>query len=164
MTSKDVKGKTTGVQTEVTLPVNLTFSYDPEDPFAFYMKFNPSRFNEEVQWVGSLDLLRQGVHAPAGLADIQVYPIDKGQIAIRLEAEVGHSTTRVAAKDIKAFISAIDEEESVSSVTIGEAVEITLEQFLEDLGLYPYDNGPSLPPGWCPNCMRVHSGNGCGDA
>lgn len=170
-TTKNMKGKTIGANSKLSISVSLTFSYNPEDPFAFYMKFNPSRFNDEVEWVGSLDVLRQGVHLPAGLADVQVYPVDKGQIEIRLEGNEGlYSTTRVPAADIKAFIDAIDEEESLSSVTIDEAVEMTLEQLLEDLGLYPYDTvpvanlgGPSQPDGWCNACGRVHSGNGCGD-
>ena len=159
-----------GTDGKTEIKIDLSFTYDPDDPFAFRMKYHPTRFNEEVEWVASLDLLREGLTGPAGLADLQVWPEGR-KIAIRIASDIGCSVTRVPAQVIKTFLKEIEEEEDVAAVKVEDVVRLSTEQLLEDLGLYPYDTvpdmsrwrGPSLPDDFCHHCLRVHTDEGCED-
>lgn len=161
---------TTGISGEKT-SVRLTFKYNANDPVAFLMLYRSDRLSGGgVEWIAALSLLVEGLEAPAGLADVQVWPESRRKIAIRLESEVGSSITRVPRMAIESFLKIIKEEEELSNTKSGDVIALAVEEFLGELGLLrnapygvPNPGGPSQPGDMCNVCGRVHSGNGCGD-
>lgn len=163
-------GQVTGTDGLTTITLDLAFRYDQDKPFEFEIVFSATDYNNAVTWVLSLDVLREGIDAPSGLADFQVWP-EGDNIAFRLESEVGAAVVRLSVSSIRSFLQIIEEDEEMSLLSVEEIVELALDDFLIGLGLAPANlsygvpnpGGPSQPEGWCHACGRVHSGTGCGD-
>lgn len=170
MTSYVTPARVTGIDGRTVIDVDLAFRYDQDKPFEFEVIFSATRYNDEVRWVVSLDTLREGVDAPSGLADFQVWP-EGEKLAFRLESEEGSSVTRLDLSSVKSFLQIISEEEEMAVLSTDDKVELAIDDFLIELGLTPANlsfgvpnpGGPSQPQGFCNICGRVHSGNGCGD-
>ena len=60
-----------------SLPVRAGLDYDVEDPYAVTVSFHtgsPTTGGDVVQWTFARQLLSDGVTAPAGEGDVQVWP------------------------------------------------------------------------------------------
>ena len=64
----------------VPLPVRAGLRYDVLDPYAVQVSFHtgPSGEGEVVEWTFARSLLTDGVAAPAGDGDVQVWPSTSG--------------------------------------------------------------------------------------
>ncbi|MGN6252471.1 MAG: SsgA family sporulation/cell division regulator [Marmoricola sp.] len=80
--------------------------YRAEDPYAVSMDFRSSRGT--VTWTFGRDLLAQGLHEPAGLGDVHVWPTidDRGRpvVAIALKAPTGAVTVTAPRKPVASFV------------------------------------------------------------
>jgi hypothetical protein len=58
-----------------TLPVRASLRYDPDDPYAVHMLFRAEYARgEPVGWSFARELLMTGLHEPAGIGDVRVWP------------------------------------------------------------------------------------------
>ncbi|MFI9219359.1 SsgA family sporulation/cell division regulator [Streptomyces werraensis] len=96
----------------VTVPVTLAFRYSAADPYAVRMVVETS-VTRPVHWVFARDLLAEGLSRPAGLADVQVWPVPRrarrlgagrGAVRIRVSSPGGTTTLSVKAACLRAFL------------------------------------------------------------
>lgn len=80
--------------------------YRSSDPYAVAIDFRSSRGT--VTWTFGRDLLTQGLHEPAGLGDVHVWPtIDRAGrpvVAIALKAPTGAVTVTAPRKAVASFV------------------------------------------------------------
>ncbi|MEV5970043.1 SsgA family sporulation/cell division regulator [Streptomyces sp. NPDC051921] len=80
--------RTTGrrVYADLEFPIEVTFSYDPDDPWAVLVSFG--QVGGTVDWTLSRELLHAGTRTPCGEGDVQLWPLRvggrKGRLRIRL--------------------------------------------------------------------------------
>lgn len=67
--------------------VRARFEYRTDEPFGVHMTLSLED-GSAVEWVIARELIIQGVHVPAGLADVQLYPISDA-IVIELDSPDG---------------------------------------------------------------------------
>lgn len=58
----------------VPLPVRAGLRYDVLDPYAVQVSFHTGSADEAVEWTFARSLLSEGVSAPSGDGDVQVWP------------------------------------------------------------------------------------------
>ncbi|MFE7961234.1 SsgA family sporulation/cell division regulator [Streptomyces sp. NPDC057413] len=61
------------LSSESSLPVRASLRYDTADPYAVHAAFHTGA-EEAVEWVFARELLTAGLHRPAGIGDIRVWP------------------------------------------------------------------------------------------
>ncbi|MFF5428139.1 MULTISPECIES: SsgA family sporulation/cell division regulator [unclassified Streptomyces] len=80
ITARQVRG-------ESDLPVETTFHYDPDDPWAVRVTFRLS-LGRVVDWTFSRDLLRSGTRVLSGEGDVRLWPLRcggrEGRVRLRL--------------------------------------------------------------------------------
>ncbi|MEU4011413.1 SsgA family sporulation/cell division regulator [Streptomyces pseudogriseolus] len=60
----------------VTVPVSIALRYTVAGPYAVRMVVETG-VTPPVHWVFARDLLTEGLYRPAGLADVQVWPVPR---------------------------------------------------------------------------------------
>ncbi|MEU6880273.1 SsgA family sporulation/cell division regulator [Streptomyces sp. NPDC046712] len=72
---------------EIGLPVEATFHYDPDDPWAVRITFRLP-LSRVVDWTFSRDLLRSGARVLSGEGDVRLWPLRcggrEGRVRMRL--------------------------------------------------------------------------------
>lgn len=89
------------------VPVPATFGYDASAPFAVTAVFHTHE--GDVSWVFARDLLEDGVHAPAGVGDVAVWPSrtrGRPMICISLSSPAGGALLEAEERDVVTFLDA----------------------------------------------------------
>ncbi|MFI8828558.1 SsgA family sporulation/cell division regulator [Streptomyces sp. NPDC053431] len=70
--------RTTGrrVYADLEFPIEVTFSYDPDDPWAVRVSFG--QMDRSVDWTLSRELLHTGIRTSCGEGDVQLWPLRVG--------------------------------------------------------------------------------------
>ncbi|WMX44429.1 SsgA family sporulation/cell division regulator [Streptomyces roseicoloratus] len=81
--------RTTGrrVHADLEFPIEVGFSYDPDDPWAVLVGFG--RGEHAVEWTLSRELLHRGTRTPCGEGDVQFWPLRQGGRDGRLRIRLG---------------------------------------------------------------------------
>ncbi|MFI9077078.1 SsgA family sporulation/cell division regulator [Streptomyces sioyaensis] len=87
------------------IPANLR--YDPADPFAVRLVFPPSASLDgaEVAWTFGRDLLEEGLCAPAGAGDVQIWPYDADAVVMEFHAVGGMAVVQFDAQELRTFLT-----------------------------------------------------------
>lgn len=99
-----------GMRTEDRVPVASSWRYDPADPWAVAVVFTDPRVNdgEVPMWGFARDLLAAGLHRPAGIGDVQLWPaydILTPVTAVRLSSPDGEAVLTVESADVQRFLA-----------------------------------------------------------
>lgn len=92
------------------LPVQADLRYDVTDPYAVQIAFytGPEARGDVVQWTFARQLLSQGVSAPAGEGDVQVWPSASDGlpvVCLSLRSPSGQALFEVPASDLVDFLA-----------------------------------------------------------
>ncbi|MEU1081705.1 SsgA family sporulation/cell division regulator [Streptomyces sp. NPDC005908] len=130
----------------VTVPVIIAFGYTAADPYAVRMVVETG-VTPPARWVFARDLLTEGLSRPAGLADVQVWPVPRrprrlragrGTVRIRVSSPGGTTALTVQAACLQAFL-----DRTLERVAAGaESTEPHLDDALASwLGMERRDDG-----------------------
>ncbi|MFF6778686.1 SsgA family sporulation/cell division regulator [Streptomyces sp. NPDC012637] len=75
------------VHADLEFPIEVAFSYDPDDPWAVLVTFG--RSDHAVDWTLSRELLHRGTRTPCGEGDVQLWPLRQGGRKGRLRIRLG---------------------------------------------------------------------------
>ncbi|MET8505774.1 SsgA family sporulation/cell division regulator [Streptomyces sp. NPDC004787] len=75
------------VNADLEIPIDVTFSYDPGDPWAVRVSF--AHLGLTTDWTLSRELLRTGIRTSCGLGDVQLWPVRRGGRGGRLRIRLG---------------------------------------------------------------------------
>ncbi|MEU3735427.1 SsgA family sporulation/cell division regulator [Streptomyces sp. NPDC033538] len=98
------------LSSESSLPVRASLRYDTADPYAVRTVFYDGA-KETVEWVFARELLTAGLHLPAGIGDVQVWPCrSRGLdvVCIALTSEEGEALLHAPARVLEAFLKRTD--------------------------------------------------------
>ncbi|MFJ3582023.1 SsgA family sporulation/cell division regulator [Streptomyces sp. NPDC090127] len=76
------------VQGGIDLPVDATFDYDPDDPWAVRVTFR-APLGRVVVWTLSRELLRSGARVLSGAGDVRLWPLRGGGREGRVRMRLG---------------------------------------------------------------------------
>ena len=92
-----------------SLPVLADLDYDPADPYAVQVSFHtgsPSS-GDVVQWTFARQLLSDGMSAPAGEGDVQVWPsstVGSSVVCLSLSSPSGRALFEVPLAELAEFL------------------------------------------------------------
>ncbi len=91
------------------LPVRADLRYDVSDPYAVQISFysGPETHSDVVPWTFARQLLSQGVAAPAGEGDVQVWPSassGSALVCLSLSSPSGRALFEVPLADLVQFL------------------------------------------------------------
>ncbi|MBQ0953864.1 SsgA family sporulation/cell division regulator [Streptomyces sp. RK76] len=95
------------LSSESSLPVRASLRYDTADPYAVRAVFHTGD-EDTVEWVFAREVLTAGLHVPAGIGDIQIWPCrSRGLdiVCIALTGEEGEALLHAPARVLEAFLS-----------------------------------------------------------
>ncbi|MGN6252755.1 MAG: SsgA family sporulation/cell division regulator [Marmoricola sp.] len=88
-------------------PVTASLLYDPRDPWAVTLDFGEG----SVHWTFARDLLVEGLDAPAGIGDVQVWPtVDRDGVAttvLALSSPDGVALLQGPTRPLAMFVAAM---------------------------------------------------------
>ena len=111
-------------------PVHAEFRYRSDDPFAVQLLLSVDQ-SPAITWVFGRDLLVAGVRGPAGIGDVQIFPVHDGTV---IELRSGEHSARLLAHtpDVLDFL-----DRSVGLVPAGsESAYLEVESDLRDLPVH----------------------------
>jgi len=87
------------------IPIVATLAYATGDPYAVMATFHDGS-DEPVAWTFARDLLGDGIHEPAGVGDVVVYPDgdDGERVRIDLCSPFGEARFEALAEDLAGFL------------------------------------------------------------
>ncbi|MFC9165588.1 SsgA family sporulation/cell division regulator [Streptomyces fungicidicus] len=91
---------------ESSLPVRASLRYDTADPYAVHAAFHTGT-EEAVEWVFARELLTAGLHRPAGIGDVQLWPCRShglDVVCIALNSEEGKALLHAPARVLESFL------------------------------------------------------------
>ncbi|MFI9730954.1 SsgA family sporulation/cell division regulator [Streptomyces sp. NPDC052092] len=94
------------LSSESSLPVRASLRYETADPYAVRTVFYDGA-EEPVEWVFARELLTAGLHLPAGIGDVQVWPCrSRGLdvVCIALTSEEGEALLHAPTRVLEAFL------------------------------------------------------------
>ncbi|CAL9327673.1 sporulation-specific cell division protein SsgB [Streptomyces pilosus] len=94
------------LSSESSLPVRASLRYDTADPYAVHAAFHTGT-DEAVEWVFARELLTAGLHRPAGIGDVQLWPCrSHGQdvVCIALTSPEGEALLHAPARVLEGFL------------------------------------------------------------
>ncbi len=74
-------------------PVHAEFRYRSDDPFAVQLLLSLDQ-SPAITWVYGRELLLEGVRGPAGMGDVQIFPVHDGTV---IELHSGEQSARLLA-------------------------------------------------------------------
>ncbi|HET7388901.1 MAG TPA: SsgA family sporulation/cell division regulator [Nocardioidaceae bacterium] len=87
-------------------PITAELVYDPRDPYAVTTVFLTAA--GQVRWTFGRDLLREGIHEPAGDGDVHVWPCldDQGHAVVIIElcSPDGEALVQARTGDLSNFV------------------------------------------------------------
>ncbi len=111
-------------------PVHAELRYRSDDPFAVQLLLSIDQ-SPAITWIFGRDLLVEGVRGPAGMGDVQVFPVHDGTI---IELRSGDQTARLLSHtpDLMYFL-----DHGVAIVPTGsESAYLEVESDLRDLPIH----------------------------
>jgi len=91
---------------ESSLPVRASLRYDTADPYAVHAAFHTGTA-DAVEWVFARELLTAGLHRPAGIGDVQLWPCRShglDVVCIALNSEEGKALLHAPARVLEGFL------------------------------------------------------------
>ncbi|MEU0228236.1 SsgA family sporulation/cell division regulator [Streptomyces sp. NPDC006284] len=98
------------LSSETSLPVPASLRYDTADPYAVHAAFHTGG-EDTVDWVFARESLAEGLHRPAGIGDVQVWPSRShglDVVCIALTGAEGEALLHAPAKALEAFLKRTD--------------------------------------------------------
>ncbi|CAL9670507.1 Sporulation-specific cell division protein SsgB (plasmid) [Streptomyces sp. enrichment culture] len=95
------------LSSDSSLPVRASLRYDTADPYAVRAAFHTGAEEGAVEWALARELLTAGLHRPAGIGDVQVWPCrSRGLdvVCIALTSEEGEALLHVPARVLERFL------------------------------------------------------------
>ncbi|MEV5875296.1 SsgA family sporulation/cell division regulator [Streptomyces sp. NPDC052101] len=88
------------------IPVSATLRYSTDDPLAVFVDFpaEASLEGEEVSWVFARSLLDQGLRAPAGHGDVQIWPYGRTRTVLEFHSPHGLALLQFPASALRRFL------------------------------------------------------------
>lgn len=89
-----------------SLPLAATMRYDRADPFAVTLDIYSSP-TTVVTWAFARDLLHEGVYAPAGEGDVEIWPanLHRGPISLALSGPDNRALFEIPRRKVLAFLT-----------------------------------------------------------
>jgi hypothetical protein len=89
-----------------SLPLAATLRYDRSDPFAVALDIHSS-LTTVVTWAFARDLLQEGVYAPAGEGDVEIWPanLHGGPISLSLSGPSRHAQFEIPRRKVLRFLT-----------------------------------------------------------
>ncbi|MFJ3224559.1 SsgA family sporulation/cell division regulator [Streptomyces sp. NPDC086783] len=96
----------------ISLPVTLAFRYVADEPYSVRMAVHTDSA-PPVEWVFARNLLMEGLRRPAGLGDVQVWPVPRrahqleaggGAVHIRISSPDGTTVLSMPARPLRGFV------------------------------------------------------------
>lgn len=96
---------------QALLPVDLTFSFDPNEPPVVALTFEVAGGDKSVDWVVARDLLVGGLDSsvPVGLGDVRMWLVERGNLTmlrLYLTSPDGEGSYDIPARQVQDFIHA----------------------------------------------------------
>lgn len=98
------------LSSKTSLPVPVSLRYDTADPYAVHAAFHTGD-EDTVDWVFARESLAEGLHRPAGIGDVQVWPSRShglDVVCIALTGEEGEALLHAPARVLEAFLERTD--------------------------------------------------------
>ncbi|WP_251091990.1 SsgA family sporulation/cell division regulator [Streptomyces sp. Caat 7-52] len=88
------------------LPVPATLRYSAGDPLAVFLDFpaEAALHGEEVTWTFARSLLDQGLRAPAGHGDVQIWPYGRTRTVLEFHSPHGMALLLFQAAALRRFL------------------------------------------------------------
>ncbi|MFI9803568.1 SsgA family sporulation/cell division regulator [Streptomyces sp. NPDC052301] len=88
------------------LPVSATLRYTADDPLAVFVDFpaEAALDGEEVTWTFARTLLDQGLRAPAGHGDVQIWPCGGARTVLEFHSPHGLALLQFQASTLRRFL------------------------------------------------------------
>ncbi|MEU9479396.1 SsgA family sporulation/cell division regulator [Streptomyces sp. NPDC048191] len=88
------------------VPVSATLRYTTGDPLAVFVDFpaEAALDGEEVTWVFARSLLDQGLRAPAGHGDVQIWPYGRTRTVLEFHSPHGLALLQFPASALRRFL------------------------------------------------------------
>ncbi|MEU7426077.1 MULTISPECIES: SsgA family sporulation/cell division regulator [unclassified Streptomyces] len=107
------------------IPVSATLRYTPDDPLAVFVDFpaEASLAGEEVTWTFARSLLDQGLRAPAGHGDVQIWPYGRTRTVLEFHSPYGLALLQFQASALRRFLLRTYEAVSAGQEDMAAVVE-----------------------------------------
>ncbi|MFF9771480.1 SsgA family sporulation/cell division regulator [Streptomyces sp. NPDC053086] len=88
------------------VPVQATLRYAADDPLAVFLDFpaEAALHGEEVTWTFARSLLDQGLRAPAGHGDVQIWPYGRARTVLEFHSPHGVALLLFQAAALRRFL------------------------------------------------------------
>ncbi|MFF8730967.1 SsgA family sporulation/cell division regulator [Streptomyces sp. NPDC015171] len=88
------------------VPVSVTLRYTADDPLAVFLDFpaEAALHGEEVTWTFARALLDQGLRAPAGHGDVQIWPYGRTRTVLEFHSPHGMALLLFPAAALRRFL------------------------------------------------------------
>lgn len=100
------------------LPIEATFHYDPDDPWAVRIAFRPP-LGGSADWIFSRELLRSGTRVLSGAGDVRLWPLRcggrEGRVRMRLGVGGAFATVDIDRAGLRSWLA-----ETYVAVAAGE--------------------------------------------
>jgi Streptomyces sporulation and cell division protein, SsgA len=91
---------------DLEIPVPATLRYITDDPLAVRVDFpaEAALEGEEVTWIFARSLLDQGLRAPAGHGDVQIWPYGRSRTVVEFHSPYGLALLQFPASALRRFL------------------------------------------------------------
>ncbi|GAA3096862.1 SsgA family sporulation/cell division regulator [Streptomyces echinatus] len=91
---------------DLEVPVAATLRYTADDPLAVFLDFpaEAALHGEEVTWTFARSLLDQGLRAPAGHGDVQIWPYGRTRTVLEFHSPHGMALLLFQAAALRRFL------------------------------------------------------------
>lgn len=88
------------------VPVTATLRYTTEDPLAVFIDFPPEATldGEGATWTFARSLLDEGLGAPAGSGDVQIWPCGPGRTVVEFHSPYGIAVLQFGTPALRRFL------------------------------------------------------------
>ncbi|MFJ9820382.1 SsgA family sporulation/cell division regulator [Streptomyces sp. NPDC101151] len=88
------------------VPVSATLRYTADDPLAVFVDFPPEATlgGDDVTWTFGRALLEQGLRAPAGHGDVQIWPYGRTRTVLELHSPCGLALLQFPTSALRRFL------------------------------------------------------------
>ena len=89
------------------IPVSATLRYTADDPLAVFVDFpaEAALEGEEVTWTFARSLLDQGLRAPAGHGDVQIWPYGRARTVLEFHSPCGLALLQFSSSTLRRFLT-----------------------------------------------------------
>jgi hypothetical protein len=107
------------------IPVAATLRYTAEDPLAVYVDFpaEAALHGQEVTWTFARTLLEQGLRAPSGHGDVQIWPYGGTRTVVEFHSPHGMALLLFPASSLRRFLARTYEVVSSGQEDVADVVE-----------------------------------------